>query len=55
MTISRMIVLALFPLLLVGCASSKSSDVYSRNQAQREMQMWMGVFESIRNVSMEGT
>ena len=55
MTISRFIVLMMLPLLLVGCASSKSSDVYSRNQAQREMQIRMGVIESIRNVTMEGT
>lgn len=41
--------------LLAGCASSKSGDVYTRDQARREMSVRMGVVESMREVLMEGT
>jgi len=41
--------------LLAGCASSKSGDVYTRDQARREQTIRMGVVESIREVLMEGT
>ncbi|MDP3438465.1 MAG: glycine zipper 2TM domain-containing protein [Azonexus sp.] len=41
--------------LLAGCASSKSGDVYSRDQARREQTIRMGVVESVREVQMEGT
>lgn len=41
--------------LLAGCASSKSGDVYSRDQARREQTVRMGVVESVRPVQMEGT
>ena len=42
-------------LILAGCASSRSGDVYSRDQARREMLVRTGVIESIREVTMEGT
>ena len=42
-------------LLLGGCASSQSGDVYSREQARREMLVRKGVVESVRLVSVEGT
>ena len=42
-------------LLLGGCASSQSGDVYSRDQARREMLVRKGVVESVRLVSVEGT
>jgi outer membrane lipoprotein SlyB len=41
--------------LLAGCASSKSGDVYSRDQARREQTVRMGIIESVRPVTMEGT
>jgi outer membrane lipoprotein SlyB len=41
--------------LLAGCASSKSGEVYSRDQARREHTVRMGVVESVRPVQMEGT
>lgn len=41
--------------LLAGCASSKSGDVYTRDQARREQNIRMGVVESVREVLMEGT
>lgn len=40
---------------LAGCASSKSSSVYTRDQARQEMTVRTGVIESIREVTMEGT
>ena len=40
---------------LTGCASSKAGDVYTRDQARREMLVRSGVVESIREVTMEGT
>lgn len=41
--------------LLAGCATSKSGDVYTRDQARREQTIRMGVVESVRGVQMEGT
>lgn len=41
--------------LLAGCATSKSGDVYSRDQARREMNVRMGTVESVRTVALEGT
>jgi len=55
MTIPKIIVLALLPLLLIGCASSRSGDVYTRDQTRREMTVRTGVVESVREVLMEGS
>ena len=41
--------------LLSACASSKSGDVYSREQTQRPQTVRMGVVESVRAVKIEGT
>lgn len=41
--------------LLAGCASSKSGDVYTRDQARQEQTVRMGVIESLREVQLEGT
>lgn len=41
--------------LLAACASSKSGEVYTRDQARREQTVRMGVVESVREVLMEGT
>lgn len=40
---------------LAGCVSSRSNDVYSRDQAQQEMTVRLGVVESVRDVTMEGS
>ena len=42
-------------LSLTGCASSRSGDVYSRDQTRKEMTVRTGVVESVREVVMEGT
>jgi outer membrane lipoprotein SlyB len=52
----RALTVALFATaVLAGCASSKSGSVYSRDQARHEMNVRMGVVESIREVALEGT
>lgn len=42
-------------LALTGCATSKSGEVYTREQARREQTVRMGVVESVREVLLEGT
>lgn len=49
------LVLCLAVVALAGCASSRSGDVYSREQARHEMNVRMGVIESVREVQIEGT
>lgn len=51
----KIAVLLLMSIILSGCASSRSGDVYTREQARREMVVRMGVVESVREVLMEGT
>lgn len=46
---------SLAALLLAGCASSRSGEVYTRDQARREMSVRTGVVESVRPVTIEGT
>ena len=41
--------------LLTGCASSNSGDVYSRNQTRITQTVQMGTVQSVRNVQIEGT
>jgi outer membrane lipoprotein SlyB len=40
---------------LAGCASSKSGSTYERSQARKEMTVRLGVVESARKVTIEGT
>ena len=51
------IVLASFAasVVLVGCASSKSGDVYSRDEALREQTVRLATVESVRPVTIQGT
>ena len=42
-------------LVLTGCAGSQSGSAYSRSQTRGEMHVRMGVVESVRNVTIEGT
>lgn len=45
----------LVAIALSGCASSKSGSTYTREQARQEMQVRLGVVESVREVTLEGT
>lgn len=42
-------------LALTGCAGSLSGSAYSRDQARGEMSVRLGVVESVRQVTIEGT
>lgn len=55
MSLMRWISVLIASLILAGCASSRSGDVYTRNQARQEMLVRTGIVESIREVTMEGT
>jgi outer membrane lipoprotein SlyB len=46
---------ALATLLLAACAGSQSGSAYSRSQTRGEMNVRMGVVESVRTVTIEGT
>ncbi len=46
---------ALASLAIVGCASSQSGSSYSRGQTRGEMNVRMGVVESVRQVTIEGS
>jgi outer membrane lipoprotein SlyB len=41
--------------LLAGCAASQSGSAYERRQARQEMSVRLGVVESVRRVTVEGT
>lgn len=41
--------------VLAGCASSQSGSAYERRQARQEMSVRLGVVESVRQVTLEGT
>jgi len=51
----RIVIIALAAALLAGCASSKSSSAYTRDQARQEMIVRTGIVESVREVQIEGT
>lgn len=55
MVMKALALILVFMSLLGGCASSKSGDVYTRDQARREQTIRMGIVESVREVLMEGT
>lgn len=42
-------------LVLTGCAGSQSGSAYSRSQTRGEMNVRMGIVESVRAVTIEGT
>ncbi|KAF0166712.1 MAG: outer membrane lipoprotein SlyB [Rhodocyclaceae bacterium] len=55
---SRLLVLACAAaatIVLSGCAGSQSGSAYSRSQTRGEMHVRMGVIESVRTVTIEGT
>jgi outer membrane lipoprotein SlyB len=41
--------------VLAGCATSKSGDVYSREEAMREQTVRLATVESVRPVTIQGT
>jgi outer membrane lipoprotein SlyB len=41
--------------MLAGCATSKSGDVYSREEALREQSVRLATVESVRPVTIQGT
>ncbi len=41
--------------LLAGCASSKSGEVYSRDQARQSMTVHLGTVEFVKEVQVEGS
>jgi outer membrane lipoprotein SlyB len=41
--------------VLAGCASSKSGDVYSRDEALKEQTVRLATVESVRPVTIQGT
>lgn len=47
--------LTLIAATVAGCASSKSSGAYTRDQTRQEMVVRTGVVESVREVQIEGT
>jgi len=49
------IAIGLSVVLLAGCASSQSGSSYSRSATRGEMNVRMGVVESVRQVTIEGT
>ena len=51
----KVVLLILAALILTACASSRSGEVYTREQARREMTVRFGIVESVREVLMEGT
>ena len=51
----KLVVALLAALTLTACATSKSGGAYSRDQTRQEMQVRLGVVESVREVAMEGT
>lgn len=42
-------------IVATGCASSKSGSAYTRDEARQEMSVRMGIVESVRGVTIEGT
>jgi outer membrane lipoprotein SlyB len=52
---STVISILLTVLLLSGCASSKSGEVYSRDQARQSMTVQLGTVEFVKPVQIEGS
>lgn len=55
MALLKLSIALLAAITLAGCASSKSGSAYTRDQARKEMNIRLGVVESVREVTMEGT
>lgn len=55
MKLTRLILITVFSLFLVACASSNSGSVYKRDDARKTHTVKTGVVESVRTVKLEGT
>jgi len=53
--IKYFITMLMISLLIIGCVSSRSGNVYSRDQARQAQTVKYGTIESIRTVEIEGT
>ncbi len=50
------LLVVLSPFMLVGCASQiQSGNVYRENEALRSQAVEMGIVESVRNITIQGT
>ena len=54
-TIWKSIAVGTLSLCLVACATSRSGDVYTREDTRKVQTVRMGVIESVRAVKIEGT
>lgn len=54
-TIKMVLIAGIAALFMFGCVSSKSGDVYSRDQAQKSQTVVAGTVESVKQVTIEGT
>ena len=52
---THLLLISTLALLLGGCASSQSGDVYSRDEARRVQTVQFGTVEGVRPVTIEGT
>src|SRR5678815_5694589 len=50
-----MVVVAVAAVVLAGCVSQKTGDVYTRDEALREQSVLRATVESVRPVKIEGT
>ena len=53
--ITALFLFAVVALYITGCASSRSSEVYSRDQARQVHTVETGTVESVKEVMIEGT
>jgi outer membrane lipoprotein SlyB len=55
MNLLRFVQISAVAALLTGCASSRSGEVYSRDQARRTQTVQLGTVEFVKEVQIEGT
>lgn len=55
MKLTQVVVAGLLSVMLIGCASSNSGAVYSRDEARKVQTVKTGVVEGVRQVKLEGT
>lgn len=55
MNLGKLTIIGVVFLSLIGCATSKDGDVYSRDQSQRVHTVAMGKVLDVRKVKIEGT
>lgn len=54
-TIRLLSIIALLFLFIAGCASSRSGNIYSRDQARQAHKIQLGTVEAVEPVKIEGT